>query len=63
VTLWFKKGELDAVAAEEAARSGDGAAQDKASQECTTDERGLTGTSRPLRAYSYSGRPWCLTAE
>lgn len=28
-TLWFKKGDLDAAAAEEAARSGDGAAQDK----------------------------------
>jgi hypothetical protein len=45
-TLWFKKGDLDAAAAAEAARSKDGAAQDKADslpiEERYTDDGSVT---------------------
>lgn len=55
-TLWFKKGELDAVAAEEAARSGDGAAQDKADMMPMEDRYKDDGTLTSTDAERYSLR-------
>jgi len=55
-TMWFKKGDLDAAAAEEAARSGDGAAQDKADSLPMEDRYKDDGTISSSDADRYSLR-------
>ena len=55
-TRWFKKGDLDAVAAEEAARSGDGAAQDKVDMLPMEDRYKDDGTLTSTDAERYSLR-------
>ncbi|MBL8625249.1 MAG: protein kinase [Myxococcales bacterium] len=55
-TLWFKKGDLDAVAAEEAARSGDAAAQDKVDMLPMEDRYKDDGTLTSTDAERYSLR-------
>ncbi|MBK9030128.1 MAG: protein kinase [Myxococcales bacterium] len=55
-TMWFKKGELDAAAAEEAARSGDATVQDKADSLPMEDRYKDDGTITSTDAERYSLR-------